>query len=117
LASRGIFSFACFSRSPSRTAKEKKIKILTDRAERGDGNAGVIPEKEKLGEVIMSPIHLLDKSQLEKYLHARKLVDNGVSLEDHYRKIGLEDRSKLKKMFPVFKVIEAEIEMDASNSK
>lgn len=97
-------------------AKEKMMKILADRALRGESNAGVIPEEEKLGEAIMSPIHLLDKSQLEKYLHARKVVDNDVSLEDHYKKIGLEDRERLKKMFPIFKAIDAQIEKDSSDS-
>ena len=98
-------------------AKEKMIKILIDRAERGESNVGVISENEKLGEVIMSPVHLLDKSQLENYLHARKMVENGVSLHDHFKKTGEKGRSKLKKMFPIFKIIEAEIEKDVSNLK
>ncbi len=65
----------------------------------------------------MSPVHLLDKSQLENYLHARNMVENGVSLHDHFKKTGEKGRSKLKKMFPIFKIIEAEIEKDVSNLK
>ncbi len=103
-------NLTAIQRSAFIKAKEKMVKILTDRASRGESNAGVSPENEKLGEVIMSPIHSLDQSQLEKYLHAREIVANGVTLEAHYKNLGLEDRSNLKKMFPQFKAIEAEIE-------
>ena len=59
------------------------LKVLPDRASRGEGNAGGILDSEKLGEIIMNPIHLLDKPQSEKYLHARKIVEGGVSLAEH----------------------------------
>lgn len=98
-------------------AQEKVVQLLNKRAEQGKSNLGVIPEDEKVGEAIMSPIHSLNESQLERYLQARKMVENGVSLEEHYKKTEFEGRSRLKRMFPLFKSIESRIESNATKSK
>ncbi len=114
LACADYLNLTVAQRTAFNKAREKVINILTERAAQGKSNTGVIPENDKIGDAIMSPVQSLTKSQLEKYLHSRKMIESELSLEDHYRRIGDEDRDKLKRMFPVFKSIEADLQKTSS---